>query len=110
MTDNWEPLPEKLRHPLLGTNPFSEWVGAWVNRHRQLTVIVTRDAGRWHLSIAHPTRYPSWEEIKRARYRFVPDDVYMMMGLPPKHLWVNVHQNCFHLWEAEELKTKWIME
>ena len=74
----------------------------------ECSVIVAREpAGRggeylWHLSIAHPERYPSWDEIHDARYRLVPDSVTMGMLLPPRAEYVNVHPNCFHLWEVED--------
>lgn len=55
----------------------------------------------WHLSIAHPTRYPTWDEIVAARYELVPDNVTMAQLLPPSHEYVNVHRNTFHLWEIE---------
>ena len=69
-----------------------------------LQVIVTKDPpdDRWHLSISHPHRYPTWEEIKRARYDLLPDAVTMAMLLPPKSEYVNVHSNCFHLHEWRE--------
>jgi hypothetical protein len=54
----------------------------------------------WHLSISHEWRYPSWEEIKSARYELVPDAVRMTMDLPPSSEFVNVHENCFHLYEC----------
>jgi hypothetical protein len=47
-------------------------------------VIVGDEPGiGWHMSISHKNRYPSWEEIKEARYRFIPDEVTMAMLLPP---------------------------
>jgi hypothetical protein len=63
------------------------------------------EAGGWHLSISCPDRYPSWDEIKKARYELLPHDVTMAMILPPESEYVNVHQNCFHLHEisGEEL-------
>jgi hypothetical protein len=90
--------------------PLSEFIGFYFDQERKLTVILSKDAGRWHMSIAHPQRHPNWEEIKEARYRFIPDEVYMMLPLPPTRVYVNKHPHCFHLWEAEELKTKWIMD
>lgn len=54
---------------------------------------------RWHLSISHRNRYPTWDEIKEARYRFIPDQVTMAMLLPPEDEYVNVHNNTFHLHE-----------
>jgi hypothetical protein len=55
----------------------------------------------WHLSISHPTRYPTWDEIKAARYDLLPDDCTMGMLLPPSGEYVNVHPNCFHLHEVD---------
>ena len=56
---------------------------------------------RWHLSIAHRSRYPTWDEIKTARYELVPGNVTMAMILPPKSEYVNLHNNCFHLHEID---------
>lgn len=78
---------------------------AWVESKHRLTVIVgkeplgPRGEPMWHLSIAHPRRYPSWDEITEARYRFVPDGAMMAMFLPPRGEYVNAHRNCFHLYE-----------
>ena len=67
-----------------------------------LTVLVgnARREG-WHMSISHPDRYPGWDEISEARYRFVPDEVSMVMHLPPRSEYVNLHETCFHLWEGK---------
>lgn len=68
----------------------------------QCTVFAGVELGMWHLSISHPTRYPSWDEIKEARYRFVPNEVTMAMLLPPREEYINIHSNCFHLHELRE--------
>lgn len=60
---------------------------------------ISRD--RWHLSIAHKTRYPTWDEIKAARYELVPANVTMAMILPTPDEYVNLHKNCFHLHEID---------
>jgi hypothetical protein len=57
---------------------------------------------RWHLSISCSTRYPSWNEIKDARYSLLPDNVTVAMLLPPRAEYVNVHPNCFHLHEIDD--------
>lgn len=59
---------------------------------------------RWHLSISHPTRYPKWDEIKEARYKFLPADITVAMILPPPSEYVNIHKNCFHLHEIPNEK------
>lgn len=62
-----------------------------------LKVFAGKEPPGWHMSISHPYRYPTWEEIKAARYDLIPDDVTMAMLLPPERQFVNLHQNCFHL-------------
>lgn len=68
----------------------------------ECTVFVSVDGGDWHLSISHPTRYPTYEEIKQARYQFIPNEVTMAMIFPPKEQFVNLHPNCFHLWQIKD--------
>jgi hypothetical protein len=67
-----------------------------------LVVIVTVDGPdkRWHLSISHRGRYPTWDEIKQARYDLIPNHVTMAQLLPPKEEYVNLHPNTFHLHEV----------
>ncbi len=89
-----------------GMPPTSECLEVYVS-NTDLSVIKTRDGGRWHLSIAHPYRYPSWNEIHEARYRFLPPDMYVAMILPPRELYVNLHPNAFHLWEVIEQSLIW---
>lgn len=86
--------------------------GVRFRRYRlgQCTVFVDQEpagpGGRllWHLSISHPRRYPTWDEIKVARYRLTPADVTMAMLLPAPEQYVNVPEqdNVFHLWETED--------
>jgi hypothetical protein len=56
----------------------------------------------WHLSISHPERYPTWDELADARYTLVPDQLTMAMLLPPRDEYLNVHEHCFHLWQIED--------
>lgn len=56
---------------------------------------------RWHLSVSHAKRNPTWEEIRDLRYLLVPDEVTMAMFLPPRDQYVNLHRFCFHLYECE---------
>lgn len=58
----------------------------------------------WHMSISHPDRYPTWDEIAKARYELCPLDIEMVMYLPPPTEYVNVHNYCFHLHELVETK------
>jgi hypothetical protein len=74
----------------------------------ECTVIVTHNFGRiWHLSIAHHEREPTWNEISQARYRCLPDGVWMAMYFPPRDSYVNVHRFCFQMSECRPLKDDW---
>lgn len=70
-----------------------------------LSVFAGPEPAGFHLSISHrrsdltPGRYPSWDEIHDARYRFAPLGVVMAMLLPPQDEYVNLHATTFHLWE-----------
>jgi hypothetical protein len=57
---------------------------------------------RWHLSVAHQHRYPTWDEIRDIRYELIPDEVMVAMFLPPRAEYVNEHAFCFHLYEVEK--------
>ncbi len=61
------------------------------------SILVTKEFGEWHLSVAHPSRYPTWDEVAAARYRIVPDSATMAMILPPKAEYINIHSFCFQL-------------
>ena len=67
-----------------------------------LIIMVSIDDGMWHLSISHKNRYPTFDEIRDARYKYIPDEVTMAMIYPPKAEYINVCETCFHLWEIKE--------
>ncbi len=85
----WTELPS----PYTGTRA--------VFNHAGLIVIVSQEPAGWHLSISHADRYPTWDELRDARYLFLPDGITMAQILPPAAEYVNVHPNCFHLYELE---------
>lgn len=64
---------------------------------------------RWHLSISHPSRHPTWDEIKTARYKLLPLDMAFAMILPPPEFYVNVaaQDHVFHLHEIEDTARFW---
>ena len=79
-----------------------DMIGIKVFRKNRLQAFVSIDAGRLHMSISHRQRYPTWDEIKDARYALLPHDITMAQFLPPPSRYINVHPNCFHLWEVED--------
>lgn len=59
----------------------------------------------WHMSISHPTRYPTWDEVAKARYALLPQDVNFEMPLPRTEDYVSIHDNCFHVWESGKMRS-----
>lgn len=61
--------------------------------------------GHWHISISHPYRYPTWDEIYTAWYDLVPgagSDFNGAIILPRKSEYVNKHPNCFHVHQLND--------
>lgn len=94
----WARVPDQYIRELLVSCPTMEAYA----RNDGLRVLVSKDAGRWHLSVSRNDRLPSWLELVECRYRFVPDEVYMVQCLPPRDFWVNEHEFCLHLFETQD--------
>lgn len=68
----------------------------------------------WHLSISAPGRYPTWDEIKAARYRLLPQELCFCMFLPPPDLYTDVSgmtgqtSTVFHVWEVDDPRKQWV--
>ena len=72
-------------------------------RFGRCNVIVSIDDNEWHLSIVvrHSIVLPSYKEMKEARYKYIPDDIYMAEVFPPKAEFVNLHPYTRHLWQVD---------
>lgn len=90
---SWTPCG---RMPLAGGGSAQQF------KRGALNVLIAQEAGRWHLSISTPTRYPTWDEIADARYALLPDSLEVAMLLPPRAHYVNLHPYCLHLWEIRD--------
>jgi len=89
----------RVRIPLEGAERLHI---AWGSKLELLSVIVAWDPGTgWHLSISHPERSPTWNEIRDARYELLPDACTMGLLLPPRAEYVNLHPHCFHLHQVQ---------
>lgn len=94
--------------------PGMKFSGAWVRRVHdgELRAIRTVDLGLRHLSVSfvdhrgEPTRYPTWDELADARYALLPDDIEVVMYLPPSEQFVALHDTCFHLHELPDTEDR----
>lgn len=66
-----------------------------------LRIIIGTVDGKYHMSVSHEHRYPTWDEMTYLRYALIPNERTMAMIMPPKEEYVNLHTNCFHIWEIE---------
>lgn len=55
---------------------------------------------RWRLSVSHPDRYPTWDELKYLRYKLMPDVKTMAFFLPAADEYVDCHPYCLQMWET----------
>ncbi|OHD15916.1 MAG: hypothetical protein A2Y38_04590 [Spirochaetes bacterium GWB1_59_5] len=63
------------------------------------TVDVMPNGAPWgHVSVAHPRRYPTWDEIADIKDVFLGPDTTAVHVVPKASEHVNLHPNCFHLW------------
>lgn len=54
-----------------------------------------------HVSISREDRYPNWDEILRVKDFFF-GNIDCMMVIPKSKNYVNVHPNCFHIWQTPQ--------
>src|SRR5258706_9285120 len=95
-----EPAPLDLVEAAICPVPGGRlWIGH-SGKHNRISVIISIDADALHVSIAHSNRYPTWDEILAVRAWAFPDDTEVVMVLARREEYVNVHNNCFHLWES----------
>jgi len=102
-------VPDAVREKLVGSR------GLRVFTMGGCSIILGREdpngAGTalWHLSISHPSRHPTWDEIKTARYRLLPPEIDMAMHLPPPQNYVNVEEqdHVFQMWECRDPNEPW---
>lgn len=55
-----------------------------------------------HISVSYADRDPRWKDLKLLRAAFFPPDVDVIQVLPRDGQYVNLHQHCFHLFQAPE--------
>lgn len=63
-------------------------------------VFVNIEQGAWHLS-ASANHTLGYYELKEIRYNFLPNRISAAQIFPPREEFINVHENCFHLYEIQ---------
>ena len=70
-------------------------------RYNGNDILITLDGGRWHLSV-NTDHAIGYYELKEIRYAFCPDGLQMAQIFPSREDFVNVAENCYHLYEIGE--------
>lgn len=95
-----------------------EWKGEAPKAYKMgaLHALVSRDEigpddQRWHISLSRNDRVPNWDELAKCAHALRPG-VMFCVPMPPKSFWLNVHENCLHLWEVkdEPMTDQWMAE
>jgi hypothetical protein len=93
----------KLQGP--GPAPNSLW---WQTPNGLRVLASMDETPQWgrllHVSMSYRSHDPSWDDIKAVRDVFFPDDIDVMMVLPKREDYVNIHRHTFHLWQTP---TEW---
>lgn len=63
-------------------------------------ILINKENQTWHLTVSakHPLGF---YELKDVRYRFLPDNMVVAQLFPNRSNYVNIHENCYHLWELK---------
>jgi hypothetical protein len=100
-----QPMPLAfMRLPLpIGNDQREDEYGIYSTgffRYKGKDILVANEHGRWHLSVScnHPIGY---YELKDVRYKFMPNSMHVAQIFPPREEFVNIHENCYHLFEIE---------
>lgn len=67
-------------------------------KYKGKIILITIDDGKWHMSIS-ANRPLGYYEMKQMRYMFLPNRVSAAQIFPPREEFVNLHENCYHLFE-----------
>jgi hypothetical protein len=66
-----------------------------------MKVIASDGLGWDHVSVSCQGRCPTWEEMAWVKQQFWRDDETVVQFHPSKHLYVDDHPHCLHLWKNQ---------
>ena len=95
-----QPVPEFLAHIYNEHVEEDEhgYYSTGLFRWKGKTIFVNLENGGWHLS-ASCNHVIGYYELKEIRYNFLPNSIYAAQIFPPREEFVNIHENCYHLYQ-----------
>lgn len=84
-----------------GDDGFAAW-WLWPGLpSRKISVFASWGGGWDHVSVAHPNRTPTWDEMCAVKDVFFGPDECVLQIHPPENEYINDHQHCLHLWKSQ---------
>lgn len=84
-----------------GEDGFAAW---WIwpgVPQRKITISASWGDGWDHVSVAHPNRTPTWEEMCQIKDVFFDVEECVVQYHSPMSEYVNDHPNCLHMWKKQ---------
>lgn len=75
----------------------------WVTIKGKMFGVIFSDGGGWdHVSVSHPNRCPTWEEMCIIKDIFFREDECCVEYHPANKNYVNIHAYCLHIWKPQD--------
>jgi hypothetical protein len=68
------------------------------------SVIISNGQGWEHVSVSFKTRCPKWDEMCYIKDLFFNEDEVVVQYHPKKSEYVNLHNNCLHMWRCIDVE------
>ena len=75
-------------------------------RNNQKVNVIASDGLGWeHVSVSRSDRTPTWDEMCQVKALFWEESDCVVQYHPAKKDYINIHNNCLHLWRTEGIPT-----
>ena len=72
-----------------------------LGNNRFLNIMASDGSGWDHVSVSHPRRTPTWEEMNAVKMMFWGPEDWVIQYHPSDAMYKNVHEHCLHLWRPQ---------
>lgn len=93
---DWEVY--RRQDPFTGQDMGDRSNGYLIIKARQMAIIFSNGGGWEHVSVSHPDRTPTWDEMDEVKRRFWSDEDTVMQLHVPVREHISCHNHCLHLW------------
>ena len=108
--DVW--IPVVRSGSLAGEFMGSGWVKVHQSKSAKMAAVVfgSNENGMEHVSVSFRDRIPTWEEMCVVKDVFWTEEEACIQVHPRKSEYVNIHENCLHIWRKKDAPENWPWE